>query len=53
MIEGKVCPFAPPSLQNRQKKLRFVVSGASCYCVSTKRDCRISILRQSLYNELT
>src|SRR5574344_166160 len=48
-IEGKVCPFAPPSLQNRQKKLRLVVYGAFFYCVSTKRDCRISILRQSRF----
>jgi hypothetical protein len=36
-IEGKVCPFAPPSLQNRQKKLRIVVYGAFFYCVSTNR----------------
>ena len=45
---GPVCPLAFLHHQNKSKRLRFAVPGALQLSVFKKKDCRISILRQSL-----
>ena len=45
---GSVCPLAFSHHQNKSKRLRFVIPGALPLSVFKKKDCRISILRQSL-----
>ena len=45
---GPVCPLAFSHHHNKSNRLRFAVPGALPLSVFKKKDCRISILRQSL-----
>ena len=46
---GPVCPLAFSHHHNKSNRLRFAVPGALLLSVFKKKDCRISILRQSLF----